>query len=197
MSKRRDISDKLVHFTRGKSKEEAFRRLSNIMEERRILGTSEKIRGGYKCVCFTEAPLTNLPSGLVNPNAYSRYRPFGIMVEKRWLFEKGGRPVIYQTVEEFNIFPEEIRWRHVRYEPNRDPPIDFTWEREWRIKCDFLPIAPSNAGIVVQDELWAQRMIDEHETEQDFEVLQYSLILDEDLAQQYRKKFPWRIFPLR
>jgi hypothetical protein len=197
MSKRRDISDKLVHFTSGESEEEAFQRLRNIMEERRILGTSEKIRGGYKCVCFTEAPLTILPGGLVNPDAYSRYRPFGIMVEKRWLFEKGGRPVIYQTDEDFNILPEEIRWRHVRYEPNRDPPIDFTWEREWRIKCEFLTIAPSYAGIVVLDEHWAQRMIDEHETEQDFVVLQYSLILDEDLAQQYREEFPWRISPLR
>jgi len=116
MSSRRDISDKLVHFTSGDSWEEAFQRLCNIIREMRILGTSEKIRGEYKCVCFSEAPLMSLPGGLVNPDAYSRYSPFGLVFDKSWIFAKGGRPVIYQTEEEFSILPEEIRWRHVRYE---------------------------------------------------------------------------------
>jgi len=197
MSNRRDISDKLIHFTKGENEEEAFQQLRNIVEERRIIGACEKIKGGYKCVCFSEAPLTSLRGGLVNPDAYSRYSPFGIIFKKRWIFDQGGRPVIYQTDEEFDLLPEELRWRHVRYEPNRERPIDFTWEREWRIKCDSLPIDPSYAGIVVPDENWAQRMIDEHEAEQDFEVFRYSLILDEILAEQYREEFPWRIYRLQ
>jgi len=44
--------------------------------------------------------------------------------------------VIYQTDNDFNILPEELRWRHVRYEPAGDQAIDFTWEREWRMHCD-------------------------------------------------------------
>jgi len=195
MSTRRDISDKLIHFTKGEN-EEAFQHLRNIVEERHIIGTSEKIKGGYKCVCFSEAPLTSLEDGFVNPDAYSRYSPFGIILEKRWLYEQGGRPVIYQTNEEFNILPPELQWRHVRYEPNKEPPVDFTWEREWRIQCDFLQIDPAYAGIVVTNESWAQRIIDEHEAEQDFMVLQYSEILDELIAEQYREAFPWRIFKL-
>lgn len=198
MSNRRDISDKLTHWTSGENEEEAFQRLCKIVKERLILGTSEKIKGEYKCVCFTEAPLTSLKDGLVNPDSYSRYSRFGIIFEKRQIFKLGGRPVIYQTDEEFEGLSEEYRWRHVRYEPNRDKPIDFTWEREWRIKCGALRFDPSNAGIVVKDENWAQRMISEHKTEQDFKVFQYSEMLDDEmLAEQYREPFPWRIFPLR
>ena len=198
MSNRRDVSDKLIHFTSGENEEEAFHRLCNSLKERRIIGTSEKIKGRYKCVSFSEAPLTSLRDGLVNPDAYSRYFPFGIIFEKRRIFELGGRPVIYQTNEEFEGLPKEYRWRHVRYEPNRDEPIDFTWEREWRIKCGALRFDPSCAGIVVQGEDWEQRMISEHETEQDFLVLQYNEMLDDEmLAEQYREPFRWRISRLR
>ena len=198
MSNRRDISDKLTHWTSGENEEEAFQRLCKIVKEVRILGTSEKIKGGYKCVCLSEAPLTSLKDGLVNPDAYSRYFPFGIIFEKLRIFKLGGRPVIYQPVAEFEGLSTDYRWRHVTYEPNRDEPIDFTWEREWRIKCGSLTFGPSSAGIVVPDKDWAQRMISEHETEQDFKVFQYSEMLDDEmLAEQYREPFPWRIFPLR
>lgn len=198
MINRRDISDKLIHWTSGENEEEAFQRLCKIVEEGRILGTGEKIKGGYKCVCFSEAPLTSLRDGLVNPDAYSRYFPFGIIFEKRRIFELEGRPVIYQTDEEFEGLPKEYKWRHVRYEPNRDEPIDFTWEREWRIKCGALTFDPSTAGIVVPDEDWAQRMVSEHETQQDFRVFQYSEMLDDEIvAELYREPFPWRISRLR
>jgi len=160
ISSRRDISDWLIHFTKGDSHEEAFQRLCSIVRERRILGTSERIKGGYQCVCFSEAPLTSLQDGLVNPDAYSRYSPFGIIFGKRSIFAQGGRPVIYQTDEEFSQLPEGLRWKHVRYEPNREPPCDFTWEREWRVQCSYLPIDPSYAGIVVPSVGWAQKMTD-------------------------------------
>jgi hypothetical protein len=197
MNIRRDISDKLVHFTSGENEEEAFQRLGKILNEMTILGTNAKIKGGYKCVCFSEAPLQSLKDGLVNPDAYSRYSPFGVIFEKCWIFERGGRPVIYQTDEEYEGLPEEYKWRHVRYEPHKDKPIDFTWEREWRIKSDALPFDPTCAGIVVLDEDWAKRMISEHNVEQDFAVFEYSLVLDEELAEQYREPFPWRIYLLK
>ena len=194
MSSRRDISDKLIHFTKGENYEEAFRRLQSILKEGRILGTNAKIKGCYHCVCFTEAPLTSLPGGLVNPTMYTRYTPFGVQIEKRWIFEHGGRPVIYQTDEEFDQLPEHLRWRHARYEPNREQPIDFTWEREWRIQCTSLGIDPSYAELVVPGEDWAQRMIDEHDVEQEFQVQEYSMMLDESLAELYREDFPWTVY---
>ncbi len=195
MSRRQDISDKLIHFIKGKN-EEAFQHLLNIAKEGRILGTSEKIKGGYKCVCFTESPLISLKDGLVNTDAYSRYSPFGVLFDKSWIFGKGGRPVVYQADEEFDVLPESHKWRHVRYEPNRDKPIDFTWEREWRIQCDFLQIDPSVAVIVVPDGAWAERMKMEHELEQDDEVFEYSQIFDEIIAEQFREEFGWRIYTL-
>lgn len=98
--------------------------------------------------------------------------------------------MIYQPDVEFDLLPESIRWRHVRYEPDT---IDFTWEREWRIKCDYLDFTPEVACIVVPSKEWADWLVAEHDAEQDFLVLQYSQVLDEQLAEQYREEFGWRI----
>jgi len=193
---RPDISDKLVHFTSGDSSEQAYQKLKSIISQRCLIGSSEKLKGGFRCVCFSEAPLINLSEGLVNPTAYSRYSPFGILVSKKWLFNLGGRPVIYQSDNEYDAFPESIRWRHVRYEPNIDNPIDFTWEREWRIHIESLRIDFHNAVIVMPDDKWAQRLHDEHKEEQDFKIYQYKQVLDEDIAEQYREEFGWRIYRL-
>jgi hypothetical protein len=93
--------------------------------ERRILGSDTKIRGSWKCVCFTEAPENTFHQVL------GKYKPFGIQVPKTWLFSQGGRPVIYQAGAEYELLPEPLEWRHMRYEPNTNPPFDFSWEREW------------------------------------------------------------------
>ena len=196
MSNRRDVSDELIHWTSGENEEEAFQRLCKIMKERRILGTSEWIKGAYKCVCFSEAPLTSLKDGLVNPDSYSRYSPFGIIFKKRQIFKSGGRPVIYQPIAEFEGLLEDYRWKHVTYEPNRDKPIDFTWEREWRIQCSALHFNPSYAVIVVLDKDWEKRMISEHKTEQDFKLFQYREVLDDEELELYKERFPWRIIRL-
>ncbi len=50
MGPRPDISDKLVHFTGGASFDEAFECLCSIIEQRRIIGSGNKIKGGYNCV---------------------------------------------------------------------------------------------------------------------------------------------------
>ena len=78
-----------------------------------------------------------------------------IRAMKEWLFAQGGRNVIYQRKSECDNLPEELFWRHVTYDPLARPPIDFTWEREWRVKIDVLEITPKNALLVVRgvDEL--------------------------------------------
>jgi hypothetical protein len=163
------------------------------MAECRLLGSGEKIRGGFRCVCFTEAPLTSLVTGLVNPTAYSRYSPFGVIFDKGWIFQQGGRPVIYQPDAEFEGLPDGIRWRHMRYEPGA---VDFTWEREWRVRRDHLEFGPSVAAVVVPNQEWAERLVGEHEGEQDLRVLEYAQAMEGLLAEQYREDFPWRIFVL-
>jgi len=75
-----------------------------------------------------------------------RYEPFGVGVPKEWLFQRGGRPVIYQSDAEYERLPGDFRWRHCRYEP---PDVDFTWEREWRIPLERLNLDPAQTWIFV------------------------------------------------
>ncbi len=191
---RKDISTKLIHFTSGETFEDAYERLKIIIKDQCLVGASTKIKGGYTCVCFTEAPLLSLQDGLINPDAYSRYLPFGIIFDKKVIFDKGGRPVIYQTDKEFALLPLELRWRHVRYEPKE---IDFTWEREWRICTELLEFSSDMAGIVVPSEEWADRIIKEHVADEDYKVLQYSLAIDEEIAELYREEFKWIVYWLK
>ena len=195
---RADISPYLVHFTSGESHGDAFIRLRQIIADRRLIAGSRFIKGNYRCVCFSEAPLTSLTGGLVNEEYYSRYSPFGIMVSKQWLFAQGGRPVIYQSAEEYHSLPETHRWRHVLYQPgDSKEKIDFTWEREWRIECDCLAFDQSSAQVIVLDQSWGDRLISEHDREEDYKIMQYKLIFDDDIiAEAYRNSFQWTVLTL-
>ena len=193
-----DISPFLIHFTSGENYEDAFKRLQKIIDERRLIAGTRYIKGNYACVCFSEAPVVTLPDGLVNEEYYSRYSPFGIMVSKQWLFTQGGRPVIYESDREYNDLSESHRWRHVLYELRGNFSYsDFTWEREWRIKCDHLEFDERSAKIVVPDRAWAERLIAEHHREQDYVVAQYALVFDDTIAEAYREIFRWTILPLK
>ena len=195
---RTDVSPYLVHFTSGEDHEQAFKRLQKIIAEKKLIGGTRCIKGKYSCVCFSEAPLGSLTNGLVNEEYYSRYSPFGILVSKQWLFAMRGRPVIYQTANEYKDLPEGHRWRHVLYELRENfSHTDFTWEREWRIKCDCLEFDQKSARIVVRDRNWAQRLIAEHDKEQDYSVMQYGLIFNETIAEAWREKFQWTVLTLR
>lgn len=194
---RPDLSPHLVHFTKGVTYEEAFQTLRTMVAEQRLLGGINNIKGQHRCVCFTEAPLWSVEGGLANPSAYKRYSPFGIMFDKLHVYALGGRPVIYQADEEYVSLPDSHKWRHVKYEPCAPDPIDWTWEREWRLKCDFLNFTPVEAVLVVPTREYAERLYAEHEAEQDMQVLQYSQIMNELFANQYRENFPWRIAVLQ
>jgi hypothetical protein len=156
MPPRDDLSDLLVHLTRVTERgvpqfQAATETLVRIMNDQALRGGTGYIKGNYKCVCFSEAPLAKLSLMLANGDASSRYSPFGVMVKKIWLFGQGGRPVIYQPDSEFEILPDELRYRHVRYKP---PQVDFTREREWRIKTDWLPLDPFAATLVAPTRDW-------------------------------------------
>jgi hypothetical protein len=193
---RPDISAHLIHFTRGFTHDNAFKVLQKIVRERKLIAGNRNIKGGFNCVCFSEAPLGSLSGGLVNENYYSTYSPFGIMVSKKWAFEQGGRPVIYQPESEYFEVIEDRRWRHVTFElRDKEHVVDFTWEREWRFRRDELPFDNASAQIVVPDRTWAERMIREHGNDQDYTIMQYSLVLGNS-AELYREPFSWKIVPL-
>jgi hypothetical protein len=165
---RDDISPVLVHLIRGDILEDAFAILTSIAREAQLRGGNGKVKGKYRCVCFSEAPLATLGQFLARPGVHGvKYKPFGVVVSKAWLFEQGGRPVIYQSDAEYQALPEGLRWRHVRYEPHSlENVVDFTWEREWRIKVDYLRIDPSVAQLLVPDTAWAERFWHENTFEE-------------------------------
>ncbi|BCL70231.1 hypothetical protein TUMSATVNIG1_21910 [Vibrio nigripulchritudo] len=187
---RDDISEMLVHFTKGKDMGEAFENLIHIVSQLAIYGSNNKIKDGSRCVCFSETPVSSLKNGLINNEQYSPYSPFGIMTNKEHVFALGGRPVIYQHEDEFEQLTRENSWRHMRYEP---PYIDFTWEREWRIKTDRFKVNPEVCKIIVPDIDWAKLLKHKHKCEQRWQTIQFSQIMDDTLASQYEEPFPWSI----
>ena len=116
-----DISEYLYHWIRAESEEDAINNLCNIIENRKLLGGNGFIRGNHTCICFTETPMN------LFHKTESRYKKFGVRLSKEHVFDKGGRPVIYQHDNEYKNLPENLKWRHVSFCP---PKIDFTWERE-------------------------------------------------------------------
>jgi hypothetical protein len=122
---RDDIGIRLVHLTKGEPDQVVANKFLAIVKDRKLRGGTGCIKGGYQCVCFSKAPVSKLSQIPANPMAHGmRYKPFGVMVEKQWLFERGGRPVIYQADSEYELLHEIQRFRHVGYEPAT---VDFTW----------------------------------------------------------------------
>ncbi len=156
---RDDLSDRLVHLTQGKPKQAADNVLS-IIKSKSLLGGTGEIRGDYRCVCFSEAPIAKLGYLLAQrPASGVRYMPYGIMLSKLWLYEQGGRPVIYQPDADYDLLPDSLRYRHVRYEP---PDVDFTWEREWRFPGSELGLDPAVLTAIVPDRQWVDKVKEAH-----------------------------------
>jgi len=159
---RDDISDKLIHLTRGSNLDDAAKRFVAILHEKKLLGGTSDIKGGSRCVCFSEAPISKLGQILASPDLQGmRYKPFGIMIDKKWLFERGGRPVIYQPDSEYELLHEEQKFRHKCYNPKNN--VDLTWEREWRIRINELPIDPETITVVVPNREWVRKILQSHE----------------------------------
>lgn len=156
--KRDDFSHQLYHWiktevsniNKDEAYESAFEILVKILSDGFIKGSSKFITGGDRCVCFTESPEYFMDDDK------SDYQPFGISFLKEDIFIFGGRPVIYQPYEELKYLDESIWWKYVQYDPwcsvTTGNKIDFSWEREWRIKTDELAVIDSVAVIVPNQE---------------------------------------------
>ena len=153
---RTDISMGLVHLTKRDSKHSPLGILMKILEEKTIKGSINKIVNGHQqgficgnnpAVCFQDVPLHSLSENILweqqlhrqAPELPIRYSPFGLRFDKRYVFRNGGRPVIYEKTNVAKDFlPEDEYWRIVKLDlENDDELIDWTHEREWRIKGDF------------------------------------------------------------
>lgn len=149
---RRDMSSLLFHFTRRTENESASSVLDKILSKGKLHGTS-KSTDSDKFICFTEAPIQECNSifSLVSIATLAehlpRYEPYGVAVSKKWLYEKGGRHVIYDHPDERSDISKSQLYRFAPYDPENGK--DFTWEREWRIKKDELELDPEHTLVIV------------------------------------------------
>jgi hypothetical protein len=167
-----DHCENLIHFTKGKKKpldyESAYQNLKKIINSGELKGSKLMILGSHNCVCFTESPVRCLTNnGQLESKYFSRYTPFGIQFCKKDIFNSGGRPVIYSTREEGEKQKEnaDLNWRFVSYDPAKEGRLDFTWEREWRIKKDAITVRSDLVKLVFPNLIWINRFIEEHEKE--------------------------------
>lgn len=161
---RRDIGNLVFHFTKSTDSMSAFNVLQKIMKDCKIRGSSGFVRGGHTVVSFTEAPISEVASyfnaqALLSGNEELRYEPYGIAFKKDFIFSSGGRPVIYQPDYEYRQLPPSHQFRHVHFDLSVG--VDFTWEREWRIECDYLSFMPSDCLIIVKTQEEANDLIRE------------------------------------
>lgn len=174
-NKRIDLSNYLIHFTKGKDENDeagAYENLKSILKQQILLANNGDIRGGYNCVCFTEAPIDclKLSSGIVCYDGKQRYSNFGIMLPKVDIYNLGGRPAIYTDAKDFDLLPDNMKYRFVRFEPLKDIGItnskcDFTWEREWRVNSSIRLNSLSSYEIIVPSLSIGEKLIQEAETE--------------------------------
>ena len=139
----------LTHFTRASTSSTALDNLVAILRDGVLRGGGRMVRGARPAVCMFDVPIPELRTILDRRNR-RRYEPFGIAVDKRYAFTMGARPVIYLPWREAEkILAPEESWRVVSLEFDKNPPIDWSYEREWRLAGD-LNFEPALAAALVE-----------------------------------------------
>lgn len=154
---RRDITTYLFHFVN---------RDGRPADTLRAILRSGHIRGGIyppctdPTVCFTEAPLGEIvrQDGILDAHSYKRLSLWGIGFKKKFIFDSGGLPAVYQPRRDLGELVPGARWRHVDFDLATG--IDYTWQREWRLRTAELNFESEDAILVVPSvkefvrELW-------------------------------------------
>lgn len=144
---RNDISIYLTHLTKPQNNLDAVEVLIKILKERKLLGSGKNgfIIGTESAVCFQDAPVNGIARNILHEENMReefggrvRYQGVGLMLPKPYVFKQGGRPVIYEDKEIASKLFSNVNWRVVTMNFNDpDKIIDWSHEREWRIKGDF------------------------------------------------------------
>jgi hypothetical protein len=139
----------LTHFTRRSAGGDAMDNLVAILRSGKIQGSTRMVRTKRAVVCLFDAPLSEL-NRLLARNNRRRYEPFGIAMDKRYAFAMGARPVIYLPwPEACQMLDEQELWRVVAIDFSLTPPVDWTFEREWRI-AEHLKLPSEGAVALVE-----------------------------------------------
>lgn len=110
--------------------------LERIVNQRRLIASSQMIRGGYPMVCFTAVPLNELPAIRQFRNHRTRwdFEPYGICIRRSWLQERETRAVIYGDDA---VWQELADVDRPYFQFTSQSGIDWTIEREWRHQGDL------------------------------------------------------------
>jgi hypothetical protein len=153
-TERPDITDWVIHWTRGRVLDRKYESPFDVLKcllqcgylkpsfapfrsRATGRGQSNTIEGPHPAVCFTDQPVSSfIISCRVLP---SRYHPYGVALDKRNLFEYGGRPVIYGDGDLLTRLDDEDKYLWVGYNPVPSSsyagyPVDWVHEREWRAR---------------------------------------------------------------
>jgi len=158
-SVRRDITNSLIHMTGDRESQGglcAEEALCSIIKDK-VIRSSELsgfIRDGHNATCFTEMPLSSLKVFVDTHFGGKRFSYYGVVMSRRSGWDGGARPVIYLPKHEAAWIPREETWRHVTLEHGS---IDWTHEREWRCKGDFM-LGRYSVYIIVPDQEAEQRI---------------------------------------
>lgn len=150
---RSDITLTLTHLTREQlqgdgTKLSSIDVLLKILKEQKIIGSLRTgyIHGKHPAVCFQESPQYDIAQNIIHESEYReelggkvRYSSNGLIFVKKYVYLKGGRPVIYENINDAKkMLPEEEWWRIVSHNlDDKQNIVDWTHEREWRVKGDF------------------------------------------------------------
>jgi len=164
INSRPDCSEYITHLTKRSGDKRSIEVLYDIIDSKKVVGSTEKgfVTNG-PAVCFQDIPLESMASNILyeeNKNFQERldycaktdwtydlddvppefrYEAFGIRVHKIDAYKKGARPVIYGDKKLFlSLLPSAEHWRLVDMDlTNENLLIDWSHEREWRIKGDY------------------------------------------------------------
>lgn len=124
---RGDLTHKLVHFTKSSGDLGGWDILRKILDDKKLIAGKPDREGAARYLCFSEAPLAHIGRLLgAGHHTSVKYEPYGIMVNKAWLYALGGRPVIDQHPDQCDLLPDELRYLHKGYDPVTNPPLDYT-----------------------------------------------------------------------
>ncbi|MCA9210808.1 MAG: hypothetical protein KDA55_20760, partial [Planctomycetales bacterium] len=128
--------------------------LTRILAEQRIIASSAGIRGGYRMVSFTAAPIAELDSLRVFRPHRARwdFEPYGISLRREWLRSVGGRPVVYGDDSVWRELPPDQQpffQKRFSRSVKSSSEIDWSIEQEWRHAGDVdLSQVPDDAAVV-------------------------------------------------
>lgn len=143
MINRPDFSKYLVHFTKNRMPDSEAKsnpalkykgknakdRLLSILQDKQIIASTLTTGNNANATCFTECVWSSL---LLHAKRYSCY---GIGFSKEFIYKKGGNPVFYANEEIFDrLIKTEDKPFIALFNPFAKHPIDFSHEREWRLK---------------------------------------------------------------